>query len=524
MPQPSPVSPVSSVSRSRGGAGAPAAATLAVASATCSLIVLDTNVVAVSLPSIARGFHASFAEIEWVVSAYMTAFAACLLPAGGLADRFGRKRMLAAGLALFALASLGCGLAPSAAWLIAARAVKGGGAAMLLTAALAVIANRFPDGRERARAWAIWGMCMGIATALAPLIGGAITQWIGWRWVFLLNLPACALLAAGVRAAIAESRDPHATRVDAPGSLLFGAALACAIAALIGAPSHGWLTGATLGRLGLAAALSTAFVAVERRHARPMVDLALFGQPRFVGAVVAMFGYAACAQVMMTFLPLYLQNAFGMSAIDAGLGMLPFALAMIVGPSLGAKLAARMSSGGVLAGGLALIGVGNLATALLTAGADYRLVALGICVTGCGAGIMNGDTQKAIIACVPRNRTGMASGISTTTRFSAIVTAVGVLGAVLAGSTHAQLVRRLSAMPDVRAFVDARFMSSLLAGDLTQALARLPPTAARVLHDVAPAAFAAGFSTALTVSGVLALAGAAVAYWLLVQPMRDVGV
>ncbi|HEF4837155.1 TPA: MFS transporter [Burkholderia vietnamiensis] len=302
---------------------------------------------AVSLPSIARGFHASFAEIEWVVSAYMTAFAACLLPAGGLADRFGRKRMLAAGLALFALASLGCGLAPSAAWLIAARAVKGGGAAMLLTAALAVIANRFPDGRERARAWAIWGMCMGIATALAPLIGGAITQWIGWRWVFLLNLPACALLAAGVRAAIAESRDPHATRVDAPGSLLFGAALACAIAALIGAPSHGWLTGATLGRLGLAAALSTAFVAVERRHARPMVDLALFGQPRFVGAVVAMFGYAACAQVMMTFLPLYLQNAFGMSAIDAGLGMLPFALAMIVGPSLGAKLAARMSSGGV---------------------------------------------------------------------------------------------------------------------------------------------------------------------------------
>jgi hypothetical protein len=204
--------------------------------------------------------------------------------------------------------------------------------------------------------------------------------------------------------------------------------------------------------------------------------------------------------------------------------MLPFALAMIVGPSLGAKLAARMSSGGVLAGGLALIGVGNLATALLTAGADYRLVALGICVTGCGAGIMNGDTQKAIIACVPRNRTGMASGISTTTRFSAIVTAVGVLGAVLAASTHAQLVRRLSATPDVRAFVDARFMSSLLAGDLAQALGRLPPTAERVLHDVAPVAFAAGFSTALTVSGVLALAGAAVAYWLLVQPMRDVDV
>ncbi|WP_043176412.1 MFS transporter, partial [Burkholderia ambifaria] len=260
MSQPSPASRAAAPANSR----LPAAATLAVASATCSLIVLDTNVVAVSLPSIARGFHASFADIEWVVSAYMTAFAACLLPAGGLADRFGRKRMLGAGLALFSLASLGCGLAPSAGWLIAARAVKGGGAALLLTAALAVIANRFPDGRERARAWAIWGMCMGIATAIAPLVGGAITQWIGWRWVFLLNLPVCALLAAGARVAIDESRDPHAKRVDAAGSVLFGAALACAIAALIDAPSHGWLSGATLGQLALAAALLAAFVGAER--------------------------------------------------------------------------------------------------------------------------------------------------------------------------------------------------------------------------------------------------------------------
>ncbi|HDR9796332.1 TPA: MFS transporter, partial [Burkholderia cepacia ATCC 25416] len=160
MSHPSPASRAGAAAAPRMGGRMPAAATLAVASATCSLIVLDTNVVAVSLPSIARSFHASFADIEWVVSAYMTAFAACLLPAGGLADRFGRKRMLGAGLALFFLASLGCGVAPSAGWLIAARAVKGGGAALLLTAALAVIANRFPDGRERARAWAIWGMCM----------------------------------------------------------------------------------------------------------------------------------------------------------------------------------------------------------------------------------------------------------------------------------------------------------------------------------------------------------------------------
>ncbi|WP_027782715.1 MULTISPECIES: MFS transporter [Burkholderia] len=520
MSQSSPASRASAAVAPHARTRLPAAATLAVASATCSLIVLDTNVVAVSLPSIARGFHASFADIEWVVSAYMTAFAACLLPAGGLADRFGRKRMLFAGLALFFVASLGCGIATSAGWLIAARAVKGGGAALLLTAALAVIANRFPDGRERARVWAIWGMCMGIATAIAPLVGGAITQWIGWRWVFLLNLPVCVLLAAGARVAIDESNDPHAKRVDAAGSLLFGAALACAIAALIGAPSHGWLSAATLGRLALAAALLAAFIGAERWQARPMIDLALFRQPRFVGAVLAMFGYAACAQVMMTFLPLYLQNAFGMSAIDAGLGMLPFAFAMIAGPSLGAALAARVSSSGVLAGGLGLIGAGNLATAALAASSDYRLVALGMFVTGCGAGVMNGDTQKAIMACVPPNRTGMASGISTTTRFSAIVTAVGVLGAVLAASTHARLVSLLSATPGLRAFADASFMSSLLAGDLAQALGRVPPSAAGALAQAAPVAFASGFAAALTVSGVLALGAAVVAYKLLAQPVR----
>ncbi|KVO90400.1 MFS transporter [Burkholderia ubonensis] len=491
----------------------PAAATLAVASATCSLIVLDTNVVAVSLPSIARSFHASFADVEWVVSAYMTAFAACLLPAGGLADRFGRKRMLAAGLAIFFVASLGCGLAPSAGWLIAARAVKGGGAALLLTAALAVIANRFPEGRERTRAWAVWGMCMGVATA--------ITQWIGWRWVFLLNLPACALLAAGARVAIDESRDPHAKRVDIVGSLLFGAALACGIAALIDAPSHGWLSPGTLGRFALGAALFAGFVAAERWQARPMIDLALFRAPRFVGAVLAMFGYAACAQVMMTFLPLYLQNAFGMSAIDAGLGMLPFAFAMIVGPSFGAALAARVSSGGVLAGGLALIGAGNLLTAALTASGDYRLVALGMFVTGCGAGIMNGDTQKAIMACVPPHRTGMASGISTTTRFSAIVTAVGVLGAVLAARAHAQLDRLVAATPGLGRVVDAPFMSSLLAGDLARALERVPPQAAKTLAAAAPAAFASGFADALVLSGALALVGAVVVMKLLAQPMRQ---
>ncbi|MGF6596691.1 EmrB/QacA subfamily drug resistance transporter [Paraburkholderia sp. GAS448] len=487
---------------------------LGTASATCALIVLDTNVVAVSLPSIARSFHASFADVEWVVSAYMVAFAACLLPAGALADRLGRRTMLLAGLGVFMLASLGCGLAPSATLLNVARAIKGVGASMLLTSALAVIANTFHEGPARTRAWAVWGTCMGVATTIAPLIGGVITQWLGWRWIFLLNLPVCAVLAWCVRRSIRESRNPLAGPVDIAGSALFGSALALGVWALIGAQSAGWASALTAARLAGCAALLIAFVLVERTRRHAMIDLALFRQPKFVAAVLAMFGYAACAQVMMTFLPLYLQNAFGLSAVVAGLGMLPFAMAMIVGPYIGAALSARISGTALLSVGLLLIAAGNLLTAFVARDAHYGLVALAMIVTGCGAGVLNGDTQKAIMACVPVNRTGMASGISTTTRFTAIVTSVGVLGAVLAASTRTALQSDTTLAPAIRGQLDSSFMSRVLAGDVAHATAHLPFDTAAQLAAAARASFASGFASAVCVAGVFAgLVAAGV--WLL---------
>ncbi|PWK37697.1 MFS transporter [Cupriavidus plantarum] len=483
---------------------------LGTASATCSLIVLDTNVVAVSLPAIARTFQASFADVEWVVSAYMVAFASCLLPAGGLADRLGRKRMMLAGLAVFLLASVGCGLASTATFLNVARAVKGVGAAMLLTAALAIIANTFHEGAERTRAWAVWGTCMGVTTTIAPLVGGVITQWAGWRWIFLINVPVCLMLVACVRYAMTESRNPAASRIDALGSALFGVALMLGIWALIDIPAHGWASVATGSRFGAAAVLLALFVLHERATAHAMIDLSLFRQPRFVGAVLGMFGYAACAQVMMTFLPLYLQNAFEMSAVQAGVGMLPFALAMIGGPYLGARLSSRFhGSSSVLVAGLMLIGAGNLLVAAVATHAHYGLVAVGMIVTGLGAGVMNGDTQKAIMACVPVHRTGMASGISTTTRFSAIVTAVGVLGAVLASRTERAFEAALPAGFAWRDALGADFLARVLAGDIGQAIAQaiapLDAAARASLATKASQAFASGFGAALGVAGVVAL-------------------
>ncbi len=302
--------------------------------------------------------------------------------------------------------------------------------------------------------------------------------------------------------------------------MLFGLALALGIWALIGAESDGWSSWATGARFVGCAVLLLAFILVERVRRHAMIDLALFRQPRFVAAVLAMFGYAACAQVMMTFLPLYLQNAFGLSAVTAGLGMLPFALAMVVGPRIGAALSARFSSMALLATGLLLIGAGNLTTALVAGDAHYWLVGIGMVVTGCGAGVLNGDTQKAIMACVPPNRTGMASGISTTTRFTAIVTSVGVLGAVLAARTQVALHARVAADPTLAAQADAGFMSHVLAGDLAHATASLPPATRGLLAAAARESFASGFSSALCVAGLLAVV-IAVAVWLIAGPRRQ---
>lgn len=486
---------------------------LLTASAACALIVLDTNIVAVTLPRIAHDLQATFVDIEWVVSAYMLTFAAGLLPAGGLADRFGRKRMLLIGLAIFTLASLGCGLAGTVLQLNVARAVKGVGAALLLTAALATIAHVFHEERARARAWAFWGACMGSAMLVAPSLGGVISQWVGWRWVFLLNLPVCVLLAVMVVRHVGESRDDRAARLDGWGSLFLSGSLFLLVWALIDANRIGWLHGQTLARGLGGVLLLAAFVGVERLQQRPMVDLALFRNPRFLGALLAMAAYAGCAQVMMTFMPFHLQVGLGFSAVDTGLAMVPFGLAMLVFPRIGVVLSRRLDGSVMLASGLLLVGVGNALAAWAATTVQYLPFALATTVLGAGAGLLNGDTQKNIMACVPRERSGMASGLSTTTRFSAIVLAFGVLGGLLAYRTQALLAEAAAQVPALAGVSDS-IVSRLVAGDMRGALAVLPMDAA-VLQPVLRTAFAGGFAWVMLAAAAAALVGSAVVYGLM---------
>ncbi|WP_447738440.1 MFS transporter [Pseudomonas laurentiana] len=493
--------------------------TLLTASLVCALIILDTNIVAVSLPSIARDLSGSFADIEWVVSAYLLVFAACLLPAGSLADRFGRRRMLLIGLALFGLASLACGAAPSLVFLDLARAAKGVGAALLLTAALAAIGNRFHQPQERMRAWAFWGACMGATITFAPLLGGVIASTLGWRWIFYINLPLVALLAFMVMGSIEESRDSAAARLDPWGSLTFAGSLGYLIWAMIDANQVGWGSAQTLGRLVISAFLFGLFVMVERSQERPMIDLRLMRSGRFVGALLGMFAYAACAQVMMTLLPLYLQAGLQLSPLAAGAGMLPFAIAMLLTPRLGMRLAAHLSPAQVFALGLVLVGAGNLLCAWAAGYGGYSAFALASLVLGAGAGLLNGDTQKNIMACVPRERTGMASGLSTTTRFGAIVLAIGALGGVLAARSGQLLYEAMAAVAPAQLSQVAAMTTRVAAGDLQAALAMLDPGLRAAVGPLARQAFMGGFEAVLQVAGVTALLFALLVGVLLSRPL-----
>jgi EmrB/QacA subfamily drug resistance transporter len=493
--------------------------TLLTASGVCSLIVLDTNIVAVTLPSIARDLGANFADIEWVVSAYMLAFAALLLPSGSVADRFGRKKMLLCGLVLFIAASLGCGAAPNILFLDIARALKGVGAALLLTSALATIGHAFHDETERAKAWAFWGACMGVAMTAAPTVGGLIAELLGWRWIFYLNLPVGLLLMVMVRRNIEESRNEQSARLDPWGSLTFSAALLCLIWGLIEANRIGWDSSITFLRIFGGVALLAMFVLVERMQHKPMVDLQLFKSPRFIGALLGMFAYAGCAQVMMTLLPFYLQNGLGFSAIASGLGMLPFALTMLLCPKIGARLARRWSPATLMALGLTLVGCGNLLSAWAVSGGGYPGFACAMAVTGAGAGLLNGDTQKNIMACVPRDRAGMASGMSTTMRFSAIMLAIGVYGALLASHTEQSLKAAMQAQASNWLNQADGIASRVVAGDMGAAMAPLTESARLIVQPLAQQAFMQGFATVLWVAGLLALLGAAVVGALMRKPI-----
>jgi EmrB/QacA subfamily drug resistance transporter len=477
---------------------------LLTASLVSSLIMLDSNVVAVSLPAIGRSLGASFTDVQWVISAYVLTYAALLLAAGNYADLRGRRKAMLIGLIVFAVASAACGVATSALMLDLSRGVQGIGGALLLTASLAIISHDFA-GEERAGALAFWGASLGIALALGPIVGGAITNFFGWRWVFLVNLPACALLIALTLKAVRESRDPGARQLDFGGIVAFSLGLGLLIWAMIDGNDDGWSSISILIRIVAATLCFITFVVAESRQARPMVDLSLFRRRTFVGAVLAMVGYGASAQVMVFFLPLFLQNAYGFEPMIAGIAMLPFALPMVLAPRITSSLGARFSGRTLLTAGLAITVIGNLLFwAVAHAHLPYGAFIISMLVAGCGAGLLNGQTVKVLSGSVPEDRAGMASGLASTTRFVGILVSVAGMGAVLFSALrHAFEVAAMAVGLDEAASVVAA--KRVASGDLSGMLGMVPPAARSALHAAGLAAFADGFAAACLLAASIAV-------------------
>ena len=441
-------------------------AVLVCTSAPSFMLQLDANIVSVSLPSIARSLNADFAGIEWVVTAYMLSFASLLMPAGALADRFGRKLMLIVGLSVFTVASFLCGSAPSLGVLIGARALQGAGAAMQLSAALATLSHEF-QGEARARAFAFWGSVVGIAMSLGPIIGGVITQHFGWQWAFYVNLPIGIVLIGLIARVIETSRDPGATRLDLPGVACFAGALFLTTLALIEGNRSGWTNPWILGELAGALALFVLFIAVELYQDRPMLDLSYFRKPTYLGANLAQLSFSAGMLTMLTFIPIFLQSGLGQGSGSAGLMMLPFVVPLFIVPQLVSRhLAHRLSGRALLTFGLLLVCLGLFWLAFVVREIAYAPLVGGLVLAGVGAGLLNGETTKVGMTVIPRERAGMASGVSGTVRFAGLVLGITALGAVLYGGVAAAIA---DALPQVSMLDRQTLVHNITSGNLATA-------------------------------------------------------
>jgi EmrB/QacA subfamily drug resistance transporter len=468
------------------------------------MLQLGGNIVAVSIPAISRSLHADFAAIEWVISAYSLSFAALMMPSGALADRYGRKRVLLVGLSLFTIASLLCGAAPTLPVLIAARAIQGAGSALQLAGGLAILSHSF-RGEGRSRAFAFYGSVLGVAICAGPIVGGVITQTLGWRWAFYINLPVGVATLPLIIRCIQESRDAEAVRLDVGGALTFSAFLFLTTLALITGTRLGWGDARVFGDGAAAAVCLAAFVWVERAQARPMLDLALLRRSTYLGANIVGLSYAAGFLTMLTLLPLYLQRGLGLAPLMAGLAMLPLALPLFVVPRITTRLLVyRFSGRALLSGGMALTAAG-LAWMSLEAGRHAYLPMLGGMLTaGLGAGVLNGEIQRVGMSVIPPERAGMASGVSGTVRFSGLVIGFAALGAVLFAAISAGVD---AAQPSLPAAARLALSHKIAAGNLSGDAAA---------HALALRAFCDGYA-ALLLAAALMTALAALLGWRLVR-------
>ena len=465
------------------------------------MLLLDITVVNTALPSIQKDLSASFTDVQWVIDAYTLSLAAIVLTAGSLADRLGRRAVFAVGLAIFSAASLAAGLAPDATFLNVARAIQGIGGAAMFAVSLALVAQEFAAGRERATAMGIYGATIGISVAIGPLVGGAITTGLGWRWVFFLNVPVGVAALALTFAQVRESRNPNATRVDWLGLVSFSSALLMLVLALLRGNDNGWGSPLIVGLLAGAGLMLAAFAAIEQRVAEPMLPLHLFRRGAFTGVQLAAAAVSASLFALFLYLTLYLQNYLGYSPLQAGLRYLPITLAPFLVAPLAVALMGRLPARALMAIGLAGVGGGLLLMSGIGAHSSWTALLPGFIVAGVGVGLLNPVIADVAVSVVSKDRSGMAAGINDTFRQVAIAVGVAAWGAIFLARGADKISSLVPGAPAHRLIEAAS--SGLLAHN-----------AHGVVAEAARQGFLSGLHTILLAGGLLALAGAVAAAWL----------
>jgi EmrB/QacA subfamily drug resistance transporter len=488
--------------------------TLIAVSVATFMLLLDITVVNVALPSIREDLGASFTDLQWVVDAYALTLAALVLTAGSLADRLGRRRLFAIGLGIFSVASLLCALAPDPTFLNVSRALQGVGGAVMFAVSLALIAQEFTAGRERGTAMGIYGASIGVAVAIGPLVGGALTDSLGWESVFYLNVPVGVAAIAVTYLRLRESRDPNATRVDWPGVATFSTALLLLVLALVRGNDEGWGSTMIVSLLVGAGALLAAFIAIERRVAEPMLPLGLFKLPSFTGVQLAAFAVSGSAFALFLYLTLYLQNYLGYSPLEAGLRYLPITLASFFAAPIAGALLSRVPARVMMSTALAAAGVGLLLMSGIEAGSEWTTLLGGFLVLGAGTGLLNPVIADVAVSVVPKEKSGMAAGINDTFRQVGVAVGIAVWGAIFVGRGADKAAEVAAGTPAASGDRPRELVEAASSGNLEQVLASVPPQSQDLVANAANQGFLAGLNDVLMLGALLSFAGAALALWL----------
>jgi EmrB/QacA subfamily drug resistance transporter len=485
---------------------------LAVLCASAFIINVDTTIVNITLPALVRQLGSSTRDLQWVVDAYNLTFAALVLAAGSLGDRYGRKGALVAGLTIFGLATTTGGLVNSTSSLLVVRACMGVGAALIFPATLSIISNLYTGRTERAKAIGVWGAMTGLGVAFGPVTGGFLLEHFWWGSVFVVMAPVAAVTLIAAIRFVPTSRDPATPPLDIVGLVLSTLGIGTLVFTIIEAPERGWTDRSTLLGAAFTAIVGVVFVWWERRRENPMLDLSLFRNLRFSAAsgsvTVSFFALGGFVFLMTQ----YFQFLKDYSPLSTGLRILPVALTIGAGSILGVKLAVNFGNKAVVAVGLTMVGTSFAWVSTASTGTSYWEIAGQMVVAGFGLGFTTAPATEAIMGVVPKDKAGIGSAVNDATRELGGALGVAVIGSVFASLYHARLDSpHLTATPAAQAAAKESIGAAIATAN------QLGPDGTQLLA-AAKQAFFDGFQAGCLVAAGVLFAGAIFA--ALVLPSR----